>query len=163
MCAVLAAGFFALNAAIKVRIKEGLKENLQHTQQRLDRTEAEYNRRNTELVAILSDNAGLKAAVGLLKENPAARSQIRSTIEDQLRQISFGLDYDLLVVTDSGGEIVASVGPNLETAEASRASPAGPGGPSLVRFGKRCMRSRRFPLTWELRISGCWRLGRSLT
>ncbi len=135
MCAVLAAGFFALSATIKVRIKEGLKENLQHTQQQLDRREADYNRRNTKLVAILGDDAGLKAAVGLLRENPAMRSQVRSTIEDPLRQISTGLDYDLLMVTDSGGEIVACVGPDLEVAEAHQASPAGPG-PSVVRFGQ---------------------------
>jgi signal transduction histidine kinase len=135
MCAVLAAGFFALNATIKVRIKEGLKENLQHTQQQLDRREADFNRRNTRLVAILSDDAGLKAAVGLLREDPATRNQARSTIEDQLRQISIGLDYDLLMVIDSGGEIVACVGPDIEIAEAHQALPAGTG-PSVVRFGQ---------------------------
>jgi len=159
MCAVLAAGFFALSAAIKARIKEGLKENLQHTQQQLDRTEAQYNRRNTKLVAILSDDAGLKAAVGLLRENPAARSQVRSTVEDQLRQISTGLDYDLLMVTDSGGEIVASVGPHLETPEARPASPPVPG-PSMLRFGQTLYEVTTVPINLETENLGMLAVGK---
>ncbi|HEV2417819.1 MAG TPA: ATP-binding protein [Terriglobia bacterium] len=137
MCAVLAAGFFVLHAAIKVRIKDGLKEDLQHTQQQLDEREAEYNQRNTQLLAILSNNAGLKAAVGLLREQfgAAAQSQARSTIEDELREISQGLDYDLLMVLNTQGDVVASLGASVEGSQAYRALPVHLGSPSLIRMG----------------------------
>jgi len=54
--------------------------------------EAEYNRRNTELIGTLSENASLKAAMGLSLEqsNPASRSEVRRTIEDQLREMVTG-------------------------------------------------------------------------
>lgn len=63
MCAVLAAGFFALNVAIEDRIRAGLGESLQRSQQQLDLREAEYNRRNAELVATFSEDATLKAKI----------------------------------------------------------------------------------------------------
>src|SRR5690348_3440310 len=121
MCAVLTAGFFVLNAAMKVRIKEGLKENIRQAQQQLDQTEAEYNQRNTELIAMLSQDAGLKAAVGLLREQsgPAMRSAARRTIEDQLHGMSGALDYDLLMVIDTEGEVAATVGASISNAQVS--------------------------------------------
>jgi signal transduction histidine kinase len=137
MCAVLAAGFFALNAAIKVRIKEGLKENLQRTQQQLDQMAAEYKRRNTELVVILSDDASLKAAIGLLREHaePEMRPQVRRTIEDQLHAMSRSLDYDLLMVVDTAGKVAATAGAAVDETQVN-VSLLVPGGPSLVRFGR---------------------------
>ncbi|MGH9402143.1 MAG: ATP-binding protein [Terriglobia bacterium] len=137
MCAVLAAGFFILHAAIKVRIKDGLTQNLQRTQQQFDEREAEYNRRNTDLLAILSNNASLKAAVGLLQERfgAAAGSQARSTIEDELREMSHGLDYDLLMVMSPQGQVVASVGASVEGSQAYRTLPGRLGSPSLIRVG----------------------------
>lgn len=36
ICVAQVAGFFALNAALKARIKDGLKENLRFTEQQLD-------------------------------------------------------------------------------------------------------------------------------
>ena len=65
MCALLLMGFFALNAALRARIKDGLKDNLRLTEQQLDGQQTAYDRRATELIATLSKNAGLKAAIGL--------------------------------------------------------------------------------------------------
>src|ERR1700693_1684208 len=137
MCAVLAAGFLVLNAAIRVTIKEGLKQNLQRSAQQLDQWETEYNRRNTELVAIFSEDSTLKAAAGLLREQPGpgTRSQVRRTIENELREMSQGLDYDVLMVITTDGEVAASVGARADDAQVA-ALPAAFGGPSLVRFGQ---------------------------
>src|ERR1700731_1109679 len=96
MCFVLVVGFSILNVAIEATIRGGLKENLQRSQAQFDQTEAEYNRRNTQLIAILSDDASLKAAVGLLREQ--AGPEVRRTIADQLQMISKGLDYDFLMI-----------------------------------------------------------------
>jgi signal transduction histidine kinase len=137
MCAVLAAGFVVLNAAIRVTIKEGLKENLQRTAQQLDQWETEYNRRNAELVAIFGEDSTLKAATGLLREQPGpgTRSEVRRTIENALREMSRGLDYDILMVIDTEGEVAATVGARVDDAQVA-ALPDAFGGPSLVRFGQ---------------------------
>src|SRR6185295_11191371 len=108
MCSVLAVGFFVLNLAIKATIREGLKGNLQHSQAQFDLTETEYNRRNGQLIAMLSDDASLKAAVGLLSEE--AGPEARRTIADQLAGMSRDLDYDFLMVLDTEGRVAASVG-----------------------------------------------------
>jgi signal transduction histidine kinase len=137
MCAVLAAGFFVLHAAIKARIKNGLKENLKSTQQVLDEREAEYSHRNSQLLAILSNNASLKAAVGLLRErfSPAAQPEVENTIEDELRAMSRELDCDLLMFIDTQGNVVASVGARVEGSQGYPALAARVGSPSLVRVG----------------------------
>ena len=120
MCVLLVAGFFALNAALKARIKEGLKENLRLTEQQLDQQEVEYNGRATELIATLSENAGLKAAIGLSREQskPALRVEVRETIEDQLRDLSRGLDFDLFMVIDTEGSLIATVGAPVDEEQA---------------------------------------------
>ena len=61
MCLVLVMVFFTINAVIKEKIKEGLKETLHRAEKLQDKAEAEYHRRNNQLIAILSENAGLKA------------------------------------------------------------------------------------------------------
>ena len=137
MCAVLAAGFSVLHTAIKLRIKDGIKENFQRTQRQLDQREAEYNRRNTQLLATLAEDAGLKAAVGLLRERSSiiSLSQARSTIEDQLREMSGELDYDLLMIIDTQGAVVASVGASLDDSRVYRNLLRNLGRPSLIRVG----------------------------
>jgi serine phosphatase RsbU (regulator of sigma subunit) len=137
MCVVLVAGFFALNAALKARIKEGLKENLRLTEQQLDQQEVEYNRRATELIATLSENAGLKAAIGLSREQSksALRAQVRETIEDQLRDLSRGLDFDLFMVIDTEGHLIATVGAPVDEEQARQVSSGGSNGPWLIRAG----------------------------
>ena len=113
MCLVLVMVFFTINAVIKEKIKEGLKETLHRAEKVQDKAEAEYYRRNNQLIAILSENAGLKAGIGLLQEGPAdqvARLQIRKTIEAQLHELGNPLDYDLLMITDPDGQVVAALG-----------------------------------------------------
>src|SRR5579862_1344393 len=138
MCGVLVAGFFVLNATIRRSIKEGLKENLQRAESQFDERDAEYNRRNTELLTTLSDNASLKAAIGLSQEQPDAvsRSQVRATIEDQLSEMSRGLDFKLLIVTDTQGAVMATMGVTINDATAGQAQAIHTAGPSLIRFGK---------------------------
>jgi signal transduction histidine kinase len=147
MCAVLLAGFFALNAAIKAAIKNGLKENLHRTQAQLDEMTAQYNRRSTQLLATLSNDASLKAAIGLLREGsePALRDQVRRTIEDQLRDMSQGLDDDLLMVIDSDGHVAASAGASV-AGTAIEDSPVLSGAPSLVRLGATLYEVRTVPI-----------------
>jgi HD-GYP domain-containing protein (c-di-GMP phosphodiesterase class II) len=78
----------------------------------LDATATRYRRRSIQMLSVLSENAGLKAAMGLLRELPpgqASSAEIRNTIEANLFQISRGLEYQLILVTDSSGRPVAGV------------------------------------------------------
>jgi len=110
VCLVTGAGFGTLNEAIKGKIKDRLKESFQASEQVLDYTATRYRNRSTQLLVVLSENAGLKAAMGLLSEIPAhprAAAQVRKTIEANLFEIGRGLDYQLMLVTDSSGKPLA--------------------------------------------------------
>lgn len=137
MCGVQVIGMFVLSTALRSRIRDGLTETLRQTQQQLDKQETEYNRRATELIAALSENAALKAAIGLSREqtNPALRAQVRETINDQLRQLSQGLDFDLFMVMDTDGTVLATLGGPVNELEARKLASDKSSGPWLVRAG----------------------------
>jgi signal transduction histidine kinase len=112
MCLVLAVSFMALSAAVERQVKKELRESLQNSADLVARANAEWAGRIRQFVAVLSDSAGLKAAIGLLREapsNPETAVQIRSTIEQQLREIHELVGYDLLAISDWKGQTVAAV------------------------------------------------------
>jgi putative nucleotidyltransferase with HDIG domain len=108
LSAALACGFLATRMVVKERVRSGLRQSLHQSENRLRRIQTEYDQRNRRLVAILSENAGLKAAIGLLRES-SSQLEIRRTLEDQLRELSDVLDYDLLLVSDSQGQSAAGL------------------------------------------------------
>jgi signal transduction histidine kinase len=112
ICLTLAGSFYAISGAIRGKTKEGLEESFHRTAGLLDQINADSKRRTTQLLGILSENPGLKAGIGLLREthfDESARSQIRGTIEDQLRELNGALDYDLLFVADTAGHPIAGI------------------------------------------------------
>jgi HAMP domain-containing protein len=112
ICLTLTGSFYAISGAIRGKTKEGLEESFHRTAGLLDQINADSKRRATQLLGILSENSGLKAGIGLLREthfDEAARKEIRGTIEDQLRELNGSLDYDLLVVADSAGKPIAGI------------------------------------------------------
>src|ERR1700680_3459247 len=69
--------------AIRSKTKEGLEESFHRSLGLLDQINAGSKRQATQLLGILSENPGLKAGIGLLREthlDPSARLQIRRTI-----------------------------------------------------------------------------------
>jgi len=118
ICLMLGASFITINAAIRAKIKESLKESMRRTERTLDSANADYNRRNIQMLTILSQDAGLKAGIGLLRKMPqgaAKRAQVLQTIETQLREVGGVLDYDLLILNDSKGlPLGGYVGKNLQ-------------------------------------------------
>jgi putative nucleotidyltransferase with HDIG domain len=162
MCAVLAAGFFALNTALKARIKEELKENLRLTEQQLDLQDADYSRRNTELIATLSENASLKAAIGLSREQfkPELRAQVRTTIEDQLREVSRGLDFDLFMVIDTEGAVIATVGATVDENQAHQVLLGRSSGTWVIRAGPTLYKVTSVPINLGAENLGRLAVGR---
>ena len=111
VCVVLAASFSALNAMVEQRVKEGLKKSLRQSEELIVRANEESSRRIGQFVSVLAESAGLKAAVGLLRETgPQNAAEVRRTIEAQLREMRGLIGDDLLAVTDSKGRIIAAAG-----------------------------------------------------
>ena len=143
VCLVLSACFLILSAAIDRKIRRDLREALESSDALLNRAATEYSRRTAQLVAALTESAGLKAAIGLLAEagrDPAVRGQVRTTIEAQLRQLHALTAYDLLAISDWRGQTVALVAfPEMsgfpETQLADAALPAFPRHPTLASLG----------------------------
>jgi signal transduction histidine kinase len=111
VCVVLAATFVALNAVVEQRVKQGLRESLGKSEELVARANAESSRRIGQFAAVLAENAGLKAAIGLVREVPAPGNadEVRRTIEAQLRELHSLVGYDLLAVTDWKGRPMAAV------------------------------------------------------
>lgn len=112
VCLVLIVTFVALSAVVEKRVKEEMRDSLQKSEELVARANAECSRRVGQFITVLSESAGLKAAIGLLHENPAspaAAVQVRATIEAQLREMHDMVGYDLLAITDWKGRVVAAV------------------------------------------------------
>jgi HD-GYP domain-containing protein (c-di-GMP phosphodiesterase class II) len=106
ICLMLAATFFTIHATVRAKIEDSLKESMLRTEKALDVANADYNRRSNQLLAILSEDSGLKAGINLLREQPYGRApdpQVLKMVQDQIRQVAGALDYDLLLLADSGG------------------------------------------------------------
>lgn len=113
VCVVLTASFWAIDALVEQRVKEGLKKSLRQSEELIVGANEESSRRIGQFVGVLAESAGLKAAVGLLREagsNPQNAAEVRRTIEAQLREMRGLIGDDLLAVTDSKGRIVAAAG-----------------------------------------------------
>jgi len=112
VCLVLAITFVALNTLVTQRVKQGLKDSLEKSEDLVARANEESSRRIGQFVTVLAESAGLKAAIGLLHEAPgtaANADEVRRTIEAQLEEMHASVGYDLLAVTDWKGRTVGAV------------------------------------------------------
>src|SRR5438552_12254810 len=112
VCLTLATCFYAINQAIKSKTREGLEESFHSAERVFDKLNADSQRQASQLLSVLTENAGLKAAISLHGEtryDESARDQIRDTIEDQLRELNGVMGYDLLVIVDSLAKPIAGI------------------------------------------------------
>jgi signal transduction histidine kinase len=112
VCAALGITFLALNAVVAQRVRSGLRDSLQKSEQVVARTNTECSRRIGQFVAVLADNPGLKAAIGLLHEGSSTlerSAEVRNTIEAHLRELHQMVGYDLMAITDWKGRTIAAV------------------------------------------------------
>jgi len=112
VCVVLGGSFWALNALIQQRVRETSRASFEKSEELIVRANEESSRRAAEVMAVLAENAGLKAAVGLLHEtpsNPENDAEVRRTIEAQLGDMRGFIGDDLLAVSDWKGRMVAAV------------------------------------------------------
>ncbi|HWB87211.1 MAG TPA: ATP-binding protein [Bryobacteraceae bacterium] len=109
VCVVLVASFVAVNVFVRQRVKSSLRDSLQKSEGMLDHASAVYSSRVSELLRVLAENPGLKAAVGLLGEESGSPDEVRRTIEEQLREMHGLAGYDLLAITNWKGVTIAAV------------------------------------------------------
>jgi signal transduction histidine kinase len=110
LCVVLAASFLALSTLAERRVKEDMRRSLQEREELAQRLDQTSTRRVSQFVSVLADSAGLKAAIGLLRESsPKSRADVRRTLEAQLRDIHGSVGYDLLAVNDWKGATAAAL------------------------------------------------------
>src|SRR5215472_6420077 len=112
LCLVLFVIFAAINFALRQKIRGGLREYVQTAERLLDKVNESDSRRAAQVAALLTENAGLKAAIGLLREadgDQRLRDQVRRTIEDQLRDLHGLSGYQLVAISDSQDRILASL------------------------------------------------------
>jgi signal transduction histidine kinase/CheY-like chemotaxis protein len=133
----LTASFVAINHAITSKVKEGLKTSLDRSRTSLDKLNAEGKQRTRQLAAVLSEDSGLKAAIGLTRDadsRPESWTAIRATIEDVLRSLDTGLDEDLLLLLDASGRPFIAIGGKEHRSLALDSISATPD-PALFRVG----------------------------
>jgi putative nucleotidyltransferase with HDIG domain len=110
MCAVLAVSFSFIHTGIRENIKLGLSDSLTATENALARASVNHDRWSRHLLSAVSENVGLKASIGLLREVPvadAARPQVQRTIVAHLQELRGRLNADLLAVSDAQGSVIA--------------------------------------------------------
>ncbi|SPE29181.1 putative Histidine kinase [Candidatus Sulfopaludibacter sp. SbA3] len=136
MCVVLAASFLALSTLAERRVKEGLRRSLQESQELVFRANEASSRRVGQFVSAMAESAGLKAAIGLMRDaSPANRDDARRTVEAQLRDIHDLVGYDLLAVTDWKGNAVAAVDYRGSESRSLRGLPESAGPAALMELG----------------------------
>jgi signal transduction histidine kinase len=137
VCVVLAATFVALNALVEQRVKQGLQDSLEKSEDLVARANAESSRRISQFASVLAESAGLKAAIGLLREMPAPGNalEVRRTIEAQLQELHALVGYELLAVTDWKGRAVAAVEFRGGAVQTATQLPEITGDPALLETG----------------------------
>ncbi len=100
------AGIFAtINATLRAKTKEALKESMLRAERGLDTADADYNRRNSRVLAVVAADAGLKAAIGLLREVPYGSKPGPQVLQNGLRsgssRLPAGWNTDLVLLTDA--------------------------------------------------------------
>jgi len=162
VCGVLLASFFALNTLVQNRVKDGLRDSLQKSEDLVIRANEESSRQISQFVKVVADSPGLKAAIGLMHEVPATpenAAEIRRTIEAQLGEIHSLVGYDFLAVTDWKGRTIAAVDFHGGKALSAEQMPEIPAQASVFEFSGEVYELSTTPITVGGEQGGNLRLG----
>jgi len=109
---VVALVFIGFSAALRSKTREGIRKYVHTSELLLDKAGDSERQRTTEVADLLTQNAGLKASIGLLREaggDPKLRVEAQRTVQEQLKQLLHGLGYELLVIADSQYRTIAAL------------------------------------------------------
>jgi HD-GYP domain-containing protein (c-di-GMP phosphodiesterase class II) len=105
---LLLASFWAVQILVQRAVRDQLQASLRQTHESIARMQAKNEARDNRFLRILGENATLKAGLQLLLAARDSRDA-RSTVEDQLREMSEQLGFDFLMISDPAGNPLAGV------------------------------------------------------
>jgi putative nucleotidyltransferase with HDIG domain len=105
---LLSASFWAIQTLVQATVRESVRTSLRENHQSAARLHARNELQNSRFLKIAGENAELKAGLQLVNANPA-RADARLTVEDQVTELCEKMGFDLLLVSDSEGRVVAGV------------------------------------------------------
>ena len=105
---LLLGSFAAVQILVQHAVRDQLVASLRQTHESIARMQSKNEARDSRLLRILGENATLKAGLQLLLAAPASRDA-RSTVEDQLREMTETLGFDFLMISSPAGKPLAGV------------------------------------------------------
>lgn len=112
LCLTMTFTFFGLSMALRDKTREGLRDYVHTSELLLEKVNESDARRTAQAASLLTENAGLKASLGLLRETGESselRSQVERTIEEQLRELHKRIGYEFLAISDSQDRTVLAL------------------------------------------------------
>jgi len=112
LCLFMTFIFIGLNVVLRDKARDGIKRFVHTSEALLDRMNENNHQRTAQVASLLTENAGLKASIGLLheiSEDSHLRQQAQRTIEEQLKDLHGLVGYDLMAIGDSQDRIVAAM------------------------------------------------------
>ena len=112
LCLTMTFTFFGLSMALKDKTREGIRDYVHTSELLLEKVNESDARRTAQAASLLTENAGLKASLGLLRETGESselRSQVERTIEEQLRELHKRVGYEFLAISDSQDRTVLAL------------------------------------------------------
>ncbi|HZL95395.1 MAG TPA: hypothetical protein VFB99_17195, partial [Vicinamibacterales bacterium] len=122
---VIMAVFVLFSWETNARLTRAVVENMESSQLRFAGINARLRREHTLQAMALAENPTLKAAVDTYyseRANEHELGQLKSTIETELAKLQTIMAVPALSVTDVGGVVLASAGPNREIGRLERES-----------------------------------------
>lgn len=100
--------FWILQRQAVSSVRDELRSSLRRTQISMARVQSKSAFQNSRFLAMVADNAPLKAGMQLMLSD-AGNGDARRTVEDQLRQICESLGFDFLLVSNPDAAPMAGV------------------------------------------------------
>jgi HD-GYP domain-containing protein (c-di-GMP phosphodiesterase class II) len=105
---LLLGSFWAVQTLVQHAVRDQLVASLRQTHDSIARMRIKNETRDNRLLRILGENSTLKAGLQLLLASPGS-PDARTTVEDQLREMSGTLGFDFLMISDPAGKPLAGV------------------------------------------------------
>lgn len=105
---LLLGSFWAVQILVQRAVRDQLAGSLRQTHESVARMQLKKEARDERFLRILGENSTLKAGLQLLLAAHSSRDA-RITVEDQLREMSEELGFDVLMISDPAGNPLAGV------------------------------------------------------
>lgn len=159
VCVLLIGSFWSIQHLVGEQVKNGLRNSLRQSHSFVSRVRTNYELQNSRLLTVLAENPSLKAGFELVRLERNNRGAQR-TLEDQLRELSESLAFDLMAAADTSERLQAGV-VRLD-GQLTRIDPTGapPLSEGAVSFGDHTYMLARIPVNLEHESLGSLFVGR---